>query len=142
MGVEHVPEPPPERQSTPWVNPATSIVSRDDGQFTPGSLAILLPRPPASSALEYAPARSAERHRPEAHCRRASILSPAVTATGTTFWAAWMSGASAHLAAASSQPVADSSKPESALSLSGRRGYCFVFGRLTVFLNHPLRRYT
>ena len=37
---------------------------------------------------EYTPARSADRHRPDAHCRRLSILSPAVTATGTTFWAA------------------------------------------------------
>ena len=32
--------------------------------------------------------RPALRHLPEAHCRRASILSPAVTATGTTFCAA------------------------------------------------------
>ena len=34
------------------------------------------------------PIRSAERHRPETHWRNPSILSPAVTATGTTFWAA------------------------------------------------------
>jgi hypothetical protein len=54
----------------------------------PGSLTTLRPRPVPTSALEYAPARSAERHRPEAHCRRLSILPPAVTATGTTFWAA------------------------------------------------------
>jgi hypothetical protein len=37
---------------------------------------------------EYTPARSADRHRPEAHWRNLSILSPAVTATGTTFCAA------------------------------------------------------
>jgi hypothetical protein len=34
------------------------------------------------------PIRSAERHRPETHWRNPSILSPAVTATGTTFRAA------------------------------------------------------
>ena len=48
----------------------------------------LRPRPPLDpSAREYTPARSADKHLPEAHCRRHSILSPAVTATGTTFWA-------------------------------------------------------
>jgi hypothetical protein len=47
-----------------------------------------------SCRCEYTPARSAERHRPEAHCRNPSILSPAVTATGTTFWAAWFKGTS------------------------------------------------
>jgi hypothetical protein len=58
-------------------------------QFTPGSRTTLLTRPPlAPSDLEYTPARSADKHLPDAHCRRLSILSPAVTATGTTFWAA------------------------------------------------------
>ena len=50
--------------------------------------------PPPPSVREYMPGRSADRHRPEAHSRRASILSPAVTATGTTFWPAWTSGTS------------------------------------------------
>jgi hypothetical protein len=54
--------------------------------FTPGSRTILRTRPPlTSSDREYTPARSADRHRPEAHCRNPSILSPAVTATGATF---------------------------------------------------------
>ena len=57
-------------------------------QFTPGSRITLRPLPPPTSDREYTPARSADRHRPEAHCRRLSILSPAVTATGTTFCAA------------------------------------------------------
>jgi len=48
-----------------------------------------LTRPPLTpSDREYTPARSAERHRPEAHWRSPSILSPAVIATGTTFCAA------------------------------------------------------
>ena len=46
------------------------------------------PPPPLPSDREYTPARSADKHRPEAHWRKRSILSPAVTATGTTFWAA------------------------------------------------------
>ena len=58
-------------------------------QFTLGSRTKLRPPPPPTSAREYTPARSAERHRPEAHCRRLSIESPAVTAMGTTFCAAW-----------------------------------------------------
>jgi len=41
--------------------------------------------PPPASAREYTPTRSADRHLPEARWRRASILSPAVTARGTTF---------------------------------------------------------
>jgi hypothetical protein len=59
-------------------------------QFAPGSRTTLLTRPPLSpiSAREYTPARSALRTRPDAHCLRCSILSPAVTATGTTFCAA------------------------------------------------------
>ena len=59
-------------------------------QFTPGSRTTLRtrPPPPPPSDREYTPARSADRHRPEAHWRRASILSAAVTATGTTFCAA------------------------------------------------------
>jgi hypothetical protein len=58
-------------------------------QFTPGSRTTLRTRPPLTpSALEYTPARSADKRRPEAHWRRASILSPAVIATGATFWAA------------------------------------------------------
>jgi hypothetical protein len=52
-------------------------------------------RPPLpTSPREYTPARSADRHRPEAHRRNPSILSAAVTATGTTFWAAWIKGTS------------------------------------------------
>jgi hypothetical protein len=51
-------------------------------------------RPPPTSDLEYTPTRSADTHLPEAHCRNPSILSPAVTATGTTFWAAWIKGTS------------------------------------------------
>ncbi len=59
------------------------------GQFTPGSRTTLRTRPPLlPSVREYTPARSADRHRPEAHWRSPSILSPAVTATGTTFCAA------------------------------------------------------
>jgi hypothetical protein len=50
------------------------------------------PLPPSNRG--YTPAQSADRHRPEAHCRNPSILSPAVTATGTTFWAAWIKGTS------------------------------------------------
>jgi hypothetical protein len=42
------------------------------------------PPPPPTSALKYTPARSADRHRLEAHWRHPSILSPAVTATGAT----------------------------------------------------------
>ncbi len=59
-------------------------------QFTPGSRITRLVLEPADGCCsrEYTPARSADRHRPEAHWRRASILSPAVTATGTTFCAA------------------------------------------------------
>ncbi len=63
-------------------------------QFTPGSRTTLRPFPPPTSDREYTPARSAERHLPDAHCRRLSIRSPAVTATGTTFWAARPSGKS------------------------------------------------
>ena len=40
------------------------------------------PLPP--SDREYTPARSADKHLPEAHWRNPSILSPAVTATGMT----------------------------------------------------------
>ncbi len=59
------------------------------GQFTPGSRTTLRTRPPLPhSDREYTPARSADRHLPEAHWRNPSILSPAVTATGTTFCAA------------------------------------------------------
>ena len=48
-----------------------------------------LTRPPLpTSPREYTPTRSADKHLPEAHWRKLSILSPAVTATGTTFWAA------------------------------------------------------
>ena len=54
------------------------------------------PLPP--SDREYTPARSADKHLPEAHCLSCSILSPAVTATGTTFWAAPTSGTSSKLA--------------------------------------------
>ncbi|MFM7649176.1 MAG: hypothetical protein ACKO50_14150, partial [Cyanobium sp.] len=68
-------------------------------QFTPGSRTTLRTLPPTPSALEYTPARSADRHRPEAHWRNPSILSPAVTATGTTFCAAWISGTSSDQAA-------------------------------------------
>ena len=58
-------------------------------QFTPGCRTPLRTRPPLSpSDREYTPARSADKHLPEAHWRRLSILSPAVTATGTTFCAA------------------------------------------------------
>ncbi len=57
-------------------------------QFTPGSRITRLPRPPPASDREYTPALSADKHLPEAHWRNTSILSPAVTATGTTFWAA------------------------------------------------------
>ena len=60
----------------------THLVS---GQFTPGSRTTLLTRPPSRScSREYTPARSADKHLPEAHWRNPSILSPAVTATGTT----------------------------------------------------------
>jgi len=60
-----------------------------------GSIHPRLPdHPPPASAREYTPARSADKHLPEAHWRSASILSPAVTATGTTFCAAWTSGTS------------------------------------------------
>ena len=62
--------------------------SRWAAQFTPGSRTTLRTRaslPP--SDREYTPARSADKHLPEAHCLSCSILSPAVTATGTTFWA-------------------------------------------------------
>lgn len=51
-------------------------------QLTPGSLTILLALAPACSAREYTPARSADRHRPEAHWRSPSILSPAVRVKG------------------------------------------------------------
>ena len=62
--------------------------SRWAAQFTPGSRTTLRTRaslPP--SDREYTPALSADKHLPEAHCLSCSILSPAVTATGTTFWA-------------------------------------------------------
>jgi len=60
-----------------------------NAQFTPGSRNTLRTRPPLPpSDREYTPARSADRHRPEAHWRNPSIMSPAVTATGTTFCAA------------------------------------------------------
>jgi hypothetical protein len=47
----------------------------------------LLNGPPigACCSREYTPARSADKHLPEAHCRRLSIVSLAVTATETTF---------------------------------------------------------
>ena len=61
---------------------------------TPGSRTTLLTLPPPPSNLEYTPVRSADKHLPEAHWRNPSILSPAVTATGTTFCAAWISGTS------------------------------------------------
>ncbi len=51
-------------------------------QSTRTTLRTRPPLPP--SDREYTPARSADRHRPEAHWRNPSILSPAVTATGTT----------------------------------------------------------
>jgi len=44
--------------------------------------------PPPPSNREYSPTQSADRHLPEAHWRNPSILSPAVTATGTTVCAA------------------------------------------------------
>jgi len=73
-----------------WVPGPVSFGARNSfDQFTPGSRTTLRTRPPLTpSDREYTPARSADRHRPEAHCRRLSILSPSVTATGTTFWAA------------------------------------------------------
>lgn len=52
------------------------------------ALTTLRTLPPPPSDREYTPARSAGRHRPETNWRRLSILSPVVTATGTTFWAA------------------------------------------------------
>ena len=62
-------------------------------QFTPGSRTTRLTRPPPPpSDLEYTPARSAERHRPEAHWRNPSILSLEVTATGTTKRRPWWCG--------------------------------------------------
>ena len=65
------------------------LLFRSAAQFISGSRITRLILEPADGCCspEYTPARSAERHRPEAHCRRAPILSPAVTATGTTFWA-------------------------------------------------------
>jgi len=60
----------------------------------PAPRTTLRTRPPPPSAFDFTPARSADRHRPEAHWRSPSILSPAVTATGTTFCAACMSGTS------------------------------------------------
>ena len=50
-------------------------------EFTPGSRITLRPLPPPISAREYTPARSADRHRPDAHCRSDSILSPAADQT-------------------------------------------------------------
>jgi hypothetical protein len=42
--------------------------------------------PPLPALIrEYTPARYADEHLPKAHCRNPSILSPAVTATGTRF---------------------------------------------------------
>ena len=70
-------------------DPEDPDTPRRTAQFTPGSRSTRLDLPTAArSSREYTPALSAERHRPEAHCRRLSILSPAVTATGTTFCAA------------------------------------------------------
>jgi hypothetical protein len=69
-------------------DPGTSAQILASAQFTPSSRTTLRTLPPPTSAREYTPARSADRHRPEAHWRKPSILSPAVTATGTTFWAA------------------------------------------------------
>ena len=67
--------------------------SRWAAQFTPGSRTTLRTRASLTpSDREYTPARSADKHLPEAHCLSCSILSPAVTATGTTFWAAPASG--------------------------------------------------
>jgi hypothetical protein len=63
------------------------VFARD--QFTPGSRTTRLTRPPLPLAVrEYTPARSADKHLPEAHCRRLLILSPAVTSPGATFYAA------------------------------------------------------
>jgi hypothetical protein len=47
-------------------------------QFTPRSCTNRLTRPPPTSDREYTPARSADKHLPEAHWCRLSILSPAV----------------------------------------------------------------
>jgi hypothetical protein len=58
-----------------------------------GSRTTLRTRPPLiASDREYTPARSADKHLPEAHLHGSSILSSAVTATGTTVCAAWTSG--------------------------------------------------
>ena len=58
-----------------------------------GSRTTLRTRPPLiTSDREYTPARSADKHLPEAHPHGSSILSSAVTATGTTVCAAWTSG--------------------------------------------------
>ena len=73
----------------PWPTAGCGGGSFGPVQFTPGSLTTRLTRPPlAPSDREYTPARSADKHLPEAHWRNPSILSPAVTATGTTFCAA------------------------------------------------------
>ena len=69
-------------------SPVSFGARNTSAQFTPGSRITRRPLPPPTSAREYTPARSADRHRPEAHCCRLSILSPVVTATGTTFCAA------------------------------------------------------
>jgi hypothetical protein len=66
-------------------DPEDPDTPRRSARFTPSSRITLLPRPPARSrSREYSPARSADRHLPEAHWPSPSILSPAVTATGTT----------------------------------------------------------
>jgi hypothetical protein len=65
-----------------------SPVAVGEQSVHPGFRTTRRTRPPPPSALEYTPARSADKHLPEAHWRSPSILSPAVTATGTTFWAA------------------------------------------------------
>ena len=58
-----------------------------------GPRTTLRTRPPLiASDREYTPARSADKHLPEAHLHGSSILSSAVTATGTTVCAAWTSG--------------------------------------------------
>jgi hypothetical protein len=54
-------------------------------RFTRDSRTTLPTRAPTRSfPREYVLARSAERHRPEAHWRKPTILWPAATATGTT----------------------------------------------------------
>ncbi len=76
----------PENERDSFIKPSLIIapetVTVRQGRFLLGTFDIVLAGKWWRSGMATG---TADRHRPEAHCRRLSIVSPAVTATGTTF---------------------------------------------------------